>query len=92
MIKKVQFPGRRNGPAPAVIDQWVQNRGQQPAEPTKRLTVDVPLSLHRRMKIQCTLENRIMADVVRDLLYERFGESDELPAVARMPVEEGAAS
>ena len=48
MIKKVQFPGRRNGPAPEVIDQWVQNRGQQPGEPTKRLTVDVPLSRRRR--------------------------------------------
>lgn len=92
MIKKVQFPGRRHGPAPAVIDHWVQNRGQQPSEQLKRLTVDVPLSLHRRMKIQCTVENRIMADVVRDLLYERFGESDELPVNARAPAEEEAAS
>jgi len=92
MIKRVQFPGRRSGAAPAVIDQWVQNRGQQPGEPMKRLTVDVPLSLHRRMKIQCTLDNRIMADVVRDLLFERFGESDELPVNARTPAEEGAAS
>ncbi len=38
----------------------------------KRLTIDVPLSLHKRIKSQCAIENLIMADVVRDLLEKRF--------------------
>ncbi len=95
MIKRVQFAGRRNGPAPAEIDHWVQNRGQQPGEKIKRLTVDVPISLHRRIKSQCALDNVIMADAIRDLLYERFGEREQAAESSAAPAQstgEGAAS
>ncbi|MDX2119008.1 MAG: hypothetical protein SFY96_12575 [Planctomycetota bacterium] len=71
-MKKVNFaakPAARSGQS---FDQWVAGKPQ--AEPTKRLTIDVPLSLHRRMKTRCVLDDVIMADVIRDLLMQRFPE------------------
>ena len=43
-----------------------------PAEPMKRLTIDVPVSLHTRVKTECAKSGRKMADVVRDLLERQF--------------------
>lgn len=57
------------------IDAWVIDRTiNPPREPTKRLTIDVPVSLHRRIKTTCAVENLIIADVVRGLLERRFAE------------------
>ena len=39
----------------------------------KRLTIDVPLSLHRQIKSRCALDGVNMADAVRELLEKRFG-------------------
>lgn len=52
-------------------DDWVTDR-QAKAEPLKRLTIDVPLSLHQRVKSQCALRGQNMADVVRELLEQHF--------------------
>jgi hypothetical protein len=72
-MKKVTFTGRRPSTAPAsTADEWVSSREVGEPEPMKRLTIDVPLSLHRRIKSQCAINNLIMADVVRDLLEQRF--------------------
>jgi hypothetical protein len=38
----------------------------------KRLTIDVPLSLHSRMKAGCALRGTKMADLVRELLESEF--------------------
>ncbi|MGD9693616.1 MAG: hypothetical protein AB7G17_07325 [Phycisphaerales bacterium] len=51
-------------------DQWVAERPA--AAPTKRLTIDVPLGLHRRMKVLCAERDERMADVVRRLLESHF--------------------
>lgn len=51
-------------------DQWVAERSA--AVPTKRLTIDVPLGLHRRMKVLCAERDERMADVVRRLLERHF--------------------
>lgn len=75
-MKKISF-----APKPSVTsgaqspDQWVTNEPPRPAEPTKRLTVDVPLGLHKRIKSQCANEELVMADVVRALLEKRFPEA-----------------
>jgi len=72
-MKRISF-----GPKPTGIsnsrspDQWVAD--QPPSEPTKRLTIDVPLSLHKRIKSQCANEELVMADVIRELLERRFPE------------------
>lgn len=54
-------------------DAWVNDRAAD-TEPTKRLTIDIPLSLHQRVKSQCALRGENMADVVRELLLKHFEE------------------
>jgi hypothetical protein len=72
-MKKVTFGGKRPSSVPAGdADAWVDNREVGGPEPMKRLTIDVPLSLHRRIKSQCAMSNLIMADVIRELLEQRF--------------------
>ena len=43
-----------------------------PAPKMKRLTIDIPDSLHRRVKSRCGQDGLRMADVIRDLLEQRF--------------------
>ena len=60
-------------------DAWVQTRDTdrevpalEPAEPMKRFTIDVPVSLHTRIKTQCAMRGMKMADVLRDILEREF--------------------
>jgi len=77
-MKKVSFAAKRPTKATTnPIDDWVENRETQPQapvlrEPMKRLTIDVPIPLHKRIKSQCALNNLVMADVIRELLEQRF--------------------
>ncbi len=72
-MKKVAFTGKPPGDVrTSNPDAWVTNRDVAPREATKRLTIDVPASLHKRVKSQCALENLVMADVMRELLDRRF--------------------
>ena len=57
---------------PSAIDAWVNNETLPTAEPTKRFTFEVPLSLHKRIKIACAGRDRQMADVLRELLDRHF--------------------
>jgi hypothetical protein len=73
-MKKVSITSKpTSSAASASADQWVANR-QTNGEPIKRLTVDVPMSLHRRIKSQCALRNENMADAIRELLEKHFPE------------------
>ena len=76
-MKKVSItskPDRSHKASPeAAAEAWVAERQADGNEQMKRLTIDVPFSLHRRMKAQCALDGVNMADVVRELLDERFG-------------------
>ena len=57
-------------------DAWVDQANAQPTqpiavepvEPIKRLTIEVPLSLHLRTKLRCVERGVTMADVIRELL------------------------
>ena len=42
-------------------------KAEVPAEPTRRLTVDLPESLHTRIKLACETNHQKMADAVRAL-------------------------
>ncbi|MCB9918602.1 MAG: hypothetical protein H6832_09380 [Planctomycetes bacterium] len=76
-MKKVSFAGKPSSkPLHANVDDWVSDREKAAREPTKRLTIDVPISLHKRIKSSCALQNLVMADVVRDLLEQGFPEHD----------------
>lgn len=70
MSKSVSF----NKPSrPATPDAWVATKAPAaPSEPTKRFTVDVPDSLHRRVKVHCAQSGITIADMVRDMLQSRF--------------------
>ncbi len=73
-MKKIAFgtkPTASTGPA--TLDDWVADRPTRTTEPTKRLTIDVPVSLHQRIKVQCTLQGQNMADVLRAILQAQFG-------------------
>ena len=74
MSKKVAF-----GVKPSTVqadtakaDEWVNRRD---LEAMKRLTIDVPASLHARIKSQCALRGAKMADEVRELLKKHFRSS-----------------
>jgi hypothetical protein len=77
-MKKVSFAAKRpTKTATNPIDAWVEDRESLPQlpvprEPMKRLTIDVPIKLHKRIKSQCAMDNLVMADVIRDLLEQRF--------------------
>lgn len=40
----------------------------------KRLTIDIPASLHRRIKSQCALRGTKIADEIRILLSQHYGD------------------
>ena len=82
-MKKVTFGARP--PAAGKLanpDDWVANTPEAQVAPTappgappekiKRLTIDIPLSLHRRVKTGCAREELVIADVVREFLDQRF--------------------
>ncbi len=73
-MKRVPFSGRPPSAAtPAGADAWVADRQAAPAaEPTRRFTFDVPVALHRRIRLRCIDQDRPMADVLRDLLEREF--------------------
>ncbi|RQO80453.1 hypothetical protein [Acidovorax sp. FJL06] len=64
-------PSTRAAAAPAAADNWVENRVEE--EPMKRLTIDIPASLHRAIKMQTAARGTKIADEVRQILQEKFG-------------------
>ena len=75
MSKKVSFsakpPSQSNQ---AAIDAWVVAPKMKGSESVKRFTFEVPLSLHKRIKMTCAAQDRQMADVLRELLEKHFPE------------------
>ena len=45
-----------------------------PAEPMKRLTIDVPKSLHTRIKAACALRGSKMVEEIRTLLEREYAD------------------
>jgi len=67
MAKKVAMKNRKA--KPKTSRDWVVNR-----EGNKRLTIDVPLSLHARLKIASVEHDQTMGEIVRDCI-ERYLET-----------------
>ncbi len=61
------------------IDQWVTERTtdstqpEQPVEKMKRLTLDIPESLHQAIKLKAVEQGVTMANMLRALLEEHYG-------------------
>jgi hypothetical protein len=74
-MKKTTFtpkPSPKTSPTNS-LDAFV---GGSPAEPTgekmKRLTIDVPQNLHRRVKAGCAVRGIEMASLMREFLEKEF--------------------
>jgi hypothetical protein len=66
MTKKVAFgtqPAAKSKPASA--DNWVQTRSTD-SESMKRLTIDIPADLHRRLKLIAASKSVNMVDLLRE--------------------------
>ena len=75
MSKKISIGTKPTGAAaPPSVDAWVVNRdtGGEPGS-MKRLTIDIPESLHRAIKSQCAARGTKMSDEVRQLLLQKYG-------------------
>ena len=74
MSKKVSIAPR---PSARQADEWVSAPAKAtapaPAGEMKRLTIDIPAALHRRVKAACAAEGLKMAEVVRELLVKKYG-------------------
>lgn len=78
MSKKIAI-----GPRPSAVretprpdaDKWVQNRAPEGSEEeTARLTIDVPISLHKRLKAHCAMEGQRMNQVIRSLIERHLSD------------------
>ena len=58
--------GRASG-AEVSPERWIRGVA---SHATKRLTIDIPADLHKRVRLLAATEGRTMADVVRELLEE----------------------
>ncbi|CAI3957267.1 MULTISPECIES: hypothetical protein [Commensalibacter] len=54
----------------STADAWVENRVEE--EPMKRLTIDIPLSLHTAIKTSCASRGTKIADEMREFLSEKY--------------------
>ena len=60
--------------APASVDAWVDNRdNEHDPNSMKRLTIDIPESLHRAIKSQCAMRGTKIADEMREILLKKYG-------------------
>lgn len=66
-------PSRKAAATTSPIEKFVnQAKG---GEAVKRLNLNIPATLHARIKAKCALDNREMTDVLTQLLERHFPES-----------------
>lgn len=53
-----------------IADSWVNRRSTD--DSMKRLTIDIPLSLHTALKMDCASRGVKIADEVREFLISRY--------------------
>lgn len=71
--KKISIGAKPSTTRVPAVDAWVESRDAR--EPMKRLTIDIPASLHAQIKSQCALRGSKIADEVRELLIQKYGQS-----------------
>lgn len=69
--------GQEAGESAPVVEQTGSAGGEQGngSQKMKRLTIDVSEDLHRRIKVGCASRGVRMADEIRGLLEQEFGEA-----------------
>jgi hypothetical protein len=79
MTKKIAIGTKPTSLASADVpsaDAWVESRTTEQMEQMKRLTIDIPASLHCRVKAQCAMRGSKIADEVRELLLQKYGNTE----------------
>lgn len=56
---------------PETVDKWVDTR-----ESRKRFTLDLPASLHKKLKIAAAKREETMAEIICGILEEQLRETD----------------
>ncbi|MFG6554979.1 hypothetical protein [Sulfitobacter sp. 1A16808] len=56
---------------------------QKPAEPTKRLSLDLPASVHTRFKTACSATGRKMVSEIQDFIEERTAQLEAEAGISR---------
>lgn len=74
MNKKIKIGTKpTNKSIPLTADAWVGSHKGSMDGAMKRLTIDVPESLHRLIKMSCASRGTKIADEVRELLLQKYG-------------------
>ena len=76
MSKETLFRGKPPSPSDDHRVEQAFESVQLPPEPTKRLTIDVSLSLHSRIKLKCVQDDVSIAEVIREMLENKFPVTD----------------
>jgi predicted DNA binding CopG/RHH family protein len=78
--KKVNFGRKPETQEPVDVEKWVSERSSAMSLPTeeqpekmKRITLDIPESLHKAIKRQAVDAGVTMADLLRELLEQHYG-------------------
>ncbi len=82
--KKINITAKPNKKTITNADEWVQHRDapsfeipKAKKEAIKRLTIDIPESLHRKIKGECGSRGISIADEVRQLLLQKYGNTEK---------------
>lgn len=79
MNKKIDFGPKPQNTTPTRLDAdaWIDNRELKvKSEPIKRLTIDLPASLHSRFKTHCAIHGIKMIDILRNFIEKTVDGSD----------------
>ena len=68
--KKVTIGGRPSKSKAAAAEQWVKTRETAEDEPLKRMTFNMPESLHKALKLYCVEHDTKMSNVLRELIEQ----------------------
>ena len=82
MVKRVAIPTRPGASRARAAELWVQQaEAPRPkaAVAMRRLTLDLPEDLHRRIKVACAERGVKMADALRALLAAHYPKSPPAP-------------
>jgi hypothetical protein len=76
--KKVKLGHRPHSKIPTNPDEWVGSAPESveaapESVPMKRLTIDIPETLHRQIKTHCAAQGVRMSEDIRELLMEKYG-------------------
>lgn len=79
MSKTVVLSKRPSRATPEAVDRWMAGTigapelpPAAPAPKMKRLTIDIPEELHRRVKGRCGQSGMKICEVIREMLESRF--------------------